>query len=105
VVKINLVFCLNWYREFLIRLIRRIEVVVRMLVLHGRGKHLLTIQVILTFFFVCPWQKYLKNIFKSRNISFFFRTLGIRSGYGCCAAICKTNRLGCATDICYCWCV
>ncbi len=39
---------LNYYR-----LIRQIEVVVKMPSLHGHGKHLLRIQVIPMYFFVC----------------------------------------------------
>ena len=38
---------------FLIRLIQNNNIVLKMLLLHGHGKHLLRIQIILTFFFVC----------------------------------------------------
>lgn len=52
IVRLNFVL-IDWGNLILIRLIQRIEVVVKMRLLHGHGRHLLRIQIIRMFFFVC----------------------------------------------------
>lgn len=91
-------FCCICSWKWIIRRIPPIEVVVKMLLLHGHGRHLLKILMIRMCFFVCQWRKYRERLFGELKI-FLSSIIGIGSCYGCCPTICPIDRRYCSTEI------